>query len=157
MSEFTHAQFVGADEHYGVQRNDDYDLNYGATPPGLGWVAFAATMMTLVGGLYMVAGLVTLFESHYYGVNTAVLAVEESWTTRGWTQLILGVIVVGAGLALLRGYMWARIVAVVFAGLTIIENFLTMAASPVWNLILIGLAILAIHAIIVHGGEAKEA
>ena len=157
MSEFTHAQFVGADEHYGVHRNDDYDLDYGPTPPGLGWLAFAATMMALVGGLYMVAGLVTLFESHYYEVNTAVLAVDESWTTKGWTQLILGVLVVGAGLALLRGYMWARIVAVVFVGLTIIENFLTMAASPVWNLLLIGLAILAIHAIIVHGHEAAEA
>jgi|1185.fasta_scaffold06404_2 hypothetical protein len=157
MSEFTHAQFVGADDHYGVRRNDDYDLNYGPTPPGVGWLAFAATMMALIGGLYMVAGLVTLFESHYYEVNTAVLAVDQSWTTLGWTQLILGVIVLGAGLALLRGYMWARIVAVVFAGLTVIQNFLTMAASPVWNLILIALAVLVIHSVIVHGREAAEA
>jgi len=121
--------------------------------PWLGWLAFAAIILSFGGVLQVIAAFVTLFRSHYYEVNTAVLVVDESWTTLGWTQLILGVVVTGAGIALLRGYLWARLVAVVVAGLTIVENVLSMAVSPVWNMLLIALALVSMYAVIVHGQE----
>ena len=120
----------------------------------MGWIAFAAVLMTLAGGLYVIAGLVTLFESHYYEVSTAVLTVDQSWATLGWTQLILGVVAIAAGFALVRGLLWARVIAIVFSGLSIIQNLLTIGASPVWNLLLIGLAVMVIYGCIVHGREA---
>jgi hypothetical protein len=154
MAEVPHAQFVQADRQHGVHR----DTGGGRTGVSgwVGWVVFAGVMMAVLGGLYMVAGLVTLFESHYYEVSTAVLAVDQSWTTLGWTQLILGALAVVAGVALLGGRLWARIVAVAVAGLTVVENFLQMAASPVWSMLLIGLALLAIYAIVVHGREVTR-
>jgi hypothetical protein len=151
MSEIPHTDFIQAEQQY---RADRY-APMGGPPmsPWEGWVAFAAVVMGMVGGLYIVAGMVTLFNSAYYEVNTAVLAVDESWIALGWTQVILGVLAVVAAVALLRGRLWARTLAVVLAALTIVENFLEMAASPVWNLILIGLAVTAIYAIVVHGRE----
>ena len=156
MSDMPHAQFVRAQDQYGAYRPEDYD-GYGDGPPassGVGWLAFAAVLLTLTGGLYVIAGLVTLFESHYYEVSTKVLTVDQSWTTLGWTQLLLGALVVAAGFALVRGYLWARAIAVVVAGLSLIQNFLTIGASPVWNLLLIGLAVMVIYACIVHGRDA---
>lgn len=159
MSEWTHAEFAQAEQRHGQQRHEQYQYEEAAGPssPWVGWLAFAALVMAVTGGLYIVAGLVTLFDSRYYEVNTAVLTVDQSWTVLGWTQLILGVLVVAAGVTLLRGHLWARLLAVLFAGLTIVENFLDMAAAPVWHLLLIGLAVVAIYAIIVHGREAVRA
>ena len=155
MTETPHGQFMKAEQQY---RLEQYGPLEGSTKMSAweGWISFAAVMMALVGGLYILAGMVTLFQSHYYEVNTAVLAVDTGWTVLGWTQVILGVLAVVAAVGLLRGQLWARLVAILLAGLTIVENFLEMAASPVWNLILIGLAFMAIFAIIVHGRELKR-
>jgi len=154
MTETPHGQFMKAEQQYRVEQ---YAPMEGAEmSPWEGWVAFAAVLMGMFGGLYIVAGMVTLFQSHYYEVNTAVLSVDTGWTVLGWTQVILGVLAVVAAVALLRGRLWARLVAVLLAVLTIVENFLEMAASPVWNLILIGLAFTAIFAIVVHGRELKR-
>ena len=151
MTETPHGQFMKAEQQY---RREQYaPLEGSAMSAWEGWVAFAAVLMAMVGGLYILAGMVTLFESHYYEVNTAVLSVDTSWTVLGWTQVLLGVLAVVAAVGLLRGQLWARLVAVLLAGLTIVENFLEMAASPIWNLILIGLAVMAIFAIVVHGRE----
>ena len=153
MTEIPRGQFIQAEQQY---RADRYaPLDGAAMSPWEGWVAFAAVLMAMLGGIYIVAGLVTLFESHYYEVNTAVLAVDQSWTVLGWTQVILGVLAVAAGVALLRGRLWARLVAVLLAALTIVENFLEMAASPVWNLILIGLAFMVIFAVVVQGRDLE--
>ena len=156
MSQMPHASFVQADAHYGVQRHGGYET-YESTSPWAGWLAFAAVVMTLMGGLYVVAGLVTLLHSSYYKVNTTALTVDLSWRTLGWTQLILGVLIAAAGISLVRGHVWARAVAVVVAGVGLIENFLTIGASPVWNLIQIALAIMVIYAVVVHGRAAQTA
>jgi hypothetical protein len=153
MTEIPRGQFIQAEQQYRAERYAPLDAP--AMSPWEGWVAFAAVLMAMLGGIYIVAGLVTLFESHYYEVNTAVLAVDQSWTVLGWTQVILGVLAVAAGVALLRGRLWARLVAVLLAALTIVENFLEMAASPVWNLILIGLAFMVIFAVVVHGRDLE--
>jgi hypothetical protein len=155
MTDLPRAQFVRAQDQYGAYRPEDY-AGYGDGGPssrGAGWIAFAAVLMALAGGLYVIAGFVTLFESRYYEVNTSVLTVDQSWTVLGWTQLILGVLVLAAGFALARGYVWARIVAIVLAGVAIVENFLNIAAAPVWHLLLIGLAIMIVYACIVQGQD----
>jgi hypothetical protein len=155
MSEMPHADFIQAEQAYRAERyaptGDEPRMSRWE-----GWIAFAAVIMAMFGGLYIVAGMVTLFNARYYEVNTAVLALDESWTALGWTQLILGVLVVVAAVGLLRARLWARIAAVVLAGLTIVENFVEMAASPLWNMILIGLAVVAIYAIVVHGRDAAS-
>ena len=127
------------------------------TSPWTGWLAFASLIMILMGALYVAAGFVTLFQSSYYEINTSRLAVDESWTTLAWTQIILGAIVIAAGVALLGGYIWARAIAVLFAALTIVENFVQIASSPAWNLLLITLAVVAIFAIVVHGRDGRDA
>ena len=154
MTQTPHGEFMKAEQQYRLEQ--DGPLDGSAMSPWEGWIAFAAVLMAMFGGLYIVAGLVTLFESRYYEVNTAVLSVDTSWTVLGWTQVVLGVLAVGAAVALLRGRLWARLAAILIAGLTIVENFLEMAASPVWNLILIGLALMAIFAIVVHGRDAAD-
>jgi hypothetical protein len=79
------------------------------------------------------------------------------YTTWGWIHLLGGGIMAAAGLGLLVGQMWARVVAVLLAMVSAIVNVLFLAAYPLWSLIMITLALLVVWAVIVHGSEMKDA
>src|SRR5690349_22255685 len=77
-----------------------------------GWIVFAGTMMLMLGSFHAVAGLVALFKDDYYLVRPSGLVVNVDYTTWGWTHIVLGLVIAGAGFGLFVGAMWARVVAV---------------------------------------------
>lgn len=121
----------------------------------VGWIVFAATLMIIVGAFHAIEGLVALFKDSYYLVGKSGLTVQVDYTTWGWVHLIGGVIVALAGVGLFTGRMWARVVGVVVASLSMLLNFAFLAAFPVWCSLIIALDVFIILAITVHGGEMK--
>jgi hypothetical protein len=119
---------------------------------GVGWIYFAAVMMMVVGGLEAIAGLTGIFKEGFYVVSQNALLVFnfKAW---GWTSLLLGIIIFVAGAELLRGAVWARAIAVVLAGLSILANMAFMSAYPLWSILIIVIDVLIIHALVVRGGE----
>jgi hypothetical protein len=72
-------------------------------------------------------------------------------------HLLGGVLAVVAGAGNLSGaHRWARTTGVVVAGLSAVVNLGFLAASPVWSMLLIGIDVLVIDALTVHGWEIKE-
>jgi hypothetical protein len=122
----------------------------------VGWVAFAAAMMILVGSFHFLAGLVALFQDDYFLVGSSGLMVSVDYTTWGWAHMIGGVILAGSGVALFSGKVWARVVAVVLAMLSAVVNLSFLAAYPIWSAIMIAVDILVIWALIVHGDELRD-
>ena len=121
-----------------------------------GWVVFAGIMMMLVGILHALDGLVAIVKDQvYYTGANARLVVSVDYTTWGWVHLIVGVVVVLAGFAVLTGAMWARIVAICLACLSVILNIAFLAAYPVWSLTIIAFDVVTIYALAVHGRELK--
>src|SRR4051812_32410001 len=145
MSELPYSRFAQGDQRDDIRRFQS-DPGDRITSPWTGWLAFASVIMILMGGLHVCAGFVTLFQSHYYEINTSRLAVDESWTTLAWTQIILGVLVVAAGVALFGGYLWARAIAVLFSLLALVEDLLPIPSSPGWELPPVAPALLAVFA-----------
>jgi hypothetical protein len=122
----------------------------------VGWIGFAAIMMMLLGTFHAIEGLVALFQDQYFLVGKSGLTVHVDYTTWGWIHIIGGVIVVGAGVALLTGKMWARAVAVAVAAVSAIVNIGFLSAYPVWSTIMIAFDVLVIWAVTVHGSELKH-
>ena len=60
----------------------------------------------------MIQGVSALFQDEYYLVGANGLTMQLDYTQWGLTHVILGVVVAAAGLALLVGQVWARVVAV---------------------------------------------
>ena len=121
-----------------------------------GWVVFASVILMVVGVFTAVQGLVALIgPSTYY-----VVAGGDLWlldvTGWAWWNLILGVLLVLASLALLAGQTWARVVAVILVIVNAISQLLLIPAQPWWSLIVIAIDILVIYALIVHGRELRE-
>jgi hypothetical protein len=117
-----------------------------------GWVFFAGFMMLITGFLQMVAGLTALLDHKYYVVTNKALLVFN-FNTWGWIDLIVGLFVLLAGMAVVGGHAWGRIVGVFLAILTIIANFAFIAAYPLWSIIVIIVSALIIYALTVHGNE----
>jgi hypothetical protein len=120
-----------------------------------GWIAFASIMMVMLGSFHAFQGLVALLDDDYYLVPKSGLAIHVNYTGWGWIHLILGGIIALAGLCLLAGQLWARIVAVAAALVSAIVNVAFLAAFPVWSALMVVLDIVVIWAVIVHGREMK--
>jgi hypothetical protein len=122
----------------------------------VGWVVFAGLMMVLLGSFHIIQGLIALFQDDYFLVGKSGLTVHLDYTAWGWIQLIGGLIVLCAGVAVFAGKVWARTIAVIVALLSAIVNIGFLAAYPIWSTIMITLDIVIIWALTVHGGELRE-
>src|SRR4051794_31468372 len=122
----------------------------------VGWIVFAAVMMIMVGILHAIEGFVALFKDTYYLVGKSGLVFTMDYTAWGWTHLIVGLLVAGAGAALFTGRMWARIVGIGVALLSMLANFTFAGAYPLWSLVIITVDVLVIYALTVHGKEMRE-
>jgi hypothetical protein len=122
----------------------------------VGWIGFAAVLMFILGAFHAIQGLVALFRDEYYVVSESGLVVDIDYTAWGWTHLILGILVCAAGLGLLVGKTWARVVAVLVAVVSVFVNLGFLSAYPVWSTMMIAMDVLVIWAVIVHGDEMRS-
>lgn len=121
----------------------------------VGWVYFAAFFLVLEGMFQLIAGLVLLFNQDVVvATDKAVWFVDVA--TWGWAYLLIGTIVLFAGIALFKGETWARVLAVIFACISAVVNFMFIPIYPVWAIIVLTVDVLVIYAVLVHGAEAKK-
>lgn len=131
---------------------------YAAEPEVTGWVGwiwFAGTMMIIAGALNMFYGIVALVNDTWVGWSSTGRALVFDLTGWGWVHVIVGAVVLLAGIGLFSGNVLARIVGVVAAAISIFANFLFVPAFPLWTLTVITIDVLVIWAILAHGGELR--
>jgi hypothetical protein len=120
-----------------------------------GWITFAGVMMVLLGAFQVIEGLVALLARGFYAVGPEGLVVSVDYNTWGWIHLIIGLVAVAAGLGVMTGQTWARVVGIVFAGLSALVNLAFMAAYPFWSVVVIFVDIVVIYALSVHGRQMQ--
>lgn len=123
----------------------------------LGWIVFAGTMMIMLGFFQAIEGLVALFDDGYYLVANDGLVVSADFTVWGWVHLLTGLVALGAGIGVIMGQTWARVIGVIVAMFSAVANLAFLAAYPIWSVLAITLDIIVIYALTVHGREAKAA
>lgn len=122
----------------------------------VGWVLFGGVMLILLGTFQAIAGFVGIFDDGYYVATPNQLVLHMDYTAWGWIHLALGVAAVAAGYGVMAGKLWARIYAIVLAGISAIANLMFIGAYPVWGVIIITFDVLVIWALAVHGNEVER-
>jgi hypothetical protein len=112
----------------------------------VGFTAFAAMMMVLIGFFQASMGLVAVFNQDFY-VRTENYLFALDVGTWGWIHLIWGVIVLLAGFSVLSGQTWARAVGTIIAIVSAIQAFAFIPYQPFWSIIVISLSVLVIWAL----------
>jgi hypothetical protein len=129
------------------------DIQIGRTTRWVGFLYFAGVMVMLAGLLEMTQGLVALLRTDYYTVSSDGLLIAMDYTAWGWLHLGIAAILMVTGVGLFVGKMWSRVLGIVIATLSILVNIAFFPAYPIWGVLVIGMSVLVIYALIVHGRE----
>ena len=116
----------------------------------VGYSVFAAVMLMMIGVFLYMAGLVGIIDDEFY-VVTGNWVFEFDVTTWGWMHLIGGVLVVLAGMSVLKGHMYGRIIGTWVAAVSAVVNFAWLPYQPWWSILMIVLSVAVIWALTVHG------
>jgi len=112
----------------------------------VGALAFAGSLMIIIGAFSAIAGLAAIIDDDYFVVVRGY-AFDLDVTAWGWIHLILGLAVLATGIGLLAGTAWAGIVAIVLAVLVAIDYFFFIPYAPFWSLLVIALCVWVIWAV----------
>lgn len=132
--------------------------------PGKSHLTFAGGMIRVGGILLIIAGLwegfigtVALFKQTLYVIGAKWVA-EFDLTAWGWIHILLGLALIAVGIFVLRGALWASILAIIVCGLSALANFAWLPYYPLWSILIIAVDVLVIWALAfhreaVHGGS----
>jgi hypothetical protein len=117
-----------------------------------GFAVFAAVMMMTIGVLHVLEGLAAIIRNQFF-VVAANYAFHLDVTAWGWLHLILGIVIAIAGFFVIRGVLWARMVGILVAAVSLVANFLSMPYYPFWAFMIIALVAAVIWALCVFHPE----
>ena len=104
----------------------------------IGGVTFAASILGLVGIFQIVAGLAAIIDDEFF-VVTQNYTFDIDTSAWGWIHLLLGALMLGTCIGLIRGQMWAALTAIFLAVLSAVANFFFIPYYPFWSILVIAL------------------
>ena len=122
----------------------------------VGWIYFAGVVLLIGAAIDIIYGLMAII-----GPNTAYFVGSQGGVASfnvagwGWWSLIIGLAMVVLAFFLLTGRTWARILVTIVVAVNAVSHVLSLPAQPWWAIIMIGLDILVIYAVTVHGRELR--
>jgi hypothetical protein len=148
---------AGYEQRVGAQRGAPYaETGYeGEVSPGrAGGMMLAAVLMVFSGLVTFFDGIVGIVHGTFFPTVTNY-AFTFGATGRGIVNMALGAVIFAAGVCLLLGMLWARMVGVVLAVFIGIYNFLILPWYPIWSIILIALNVYIIWALATAGRRER--
>ena len=122
------------------------------SPWANGLTIFAAAMMMIIGFWQALAGIAAIGQDKVYAATPEYIYAFDV-TGWGWIHLLLGILIVCAGVAVFLGSTWARVVGILLASLSMIANFLFIPHYPIWSLTIIALDAAVIWALATYRRE----
>jgi hypothetical protein len=130
-----------------AQRYDQTAETESPSGMAIAFTTVAAVLMTMSGAWNILEGIAAIARGSFF-VVLPNYAYNLSVTGWGWFHLILGIVVLAAGLALFWDKFWARATGVVVAAISAIVNFLFIPYQPVWSIVIIALDLAVIWALL---------
>ena len=123
----------------------------------VGWISFAGFLMMIVGGFKILQGLGWVINSNNLFPENKDAILGQNANSWGWFMIVLGTVLLLAGLAVFSGNVLARTVGVIAAIVSAFSAFASMTFYPFLGLVVIGMDIAIIWALTVHGRDIQKA
>ena len=123
---------------------------------GVGRAVFVAVLFLMIGVLNVIYGIAAIGNAHFFDNTQFVFSSLHTW---GWITVIVGVIQITAGLSLMSGGGYGRVIGIIAATIGAFESLLSVGgAHPWWSLAIFALCIYVLHGLIIYGeGTPAEA
>jgi hypothetical protein len=126
-----------------------------ATSKTSGWVVFAGLITAIAALANLVFGLSLLINDEWLVLTSDELLIFD-FTTAGVIYLIFAAFQFFVALGIFSGELWARVLGIIGASLGIIAQMSFMSIYPQWAWLIIGVDVLVIYALAVHGDDVGE-
>jgi hypothetical protein len=122
----------------------------GRSLAAMGGHVLASALMILSGLVTVFVGITGVISGGFFG-TVPTYTYYFSVFGRGITDLVIGAVIVAAGVCLLLGMLWARVVGVALAVISAVANFLFLPYYPLWGIVVIAIDIFIIWALATGG------
>jgi hypothetical protein len=133
----------------------------GRTTPGAdtGWLAYCGILVLIGGVLNVIWGIAAIDGANFFVANAHyVISDLNLW---GWVSLVIGAVLIAAGVGIFAGARWAVWAGIAFASVNAIVQLLAIPSYPLWSLAVFALDLLAVYGLLTHGtnmsGESTAA
>ena len=117
---------------------------------------FAATLLLLVGTINIIYGIGALDDARIFVNDTRFIL--DDLNRMGWVLIILGVIQLTAGLSLIAGNTYGRVVGIIAGSLGAIGALFSIGGNdPWWSLGVFALCVWVVYGLIVFGEDERAA
>lgn len=124
---------------------------------GQGWVVFSGIMLMLAGVNLFLNGLWALNASSRVeaAFDDTLLFSDGNLDVWGWIYLVVGLVLVAAGIAVLGRAQWARWVGILAASIGAISAFFWLFNPNFWvsSLVAVVLNVLVVYGLVSYGGN----
>jgi hypothetical protein len=112
----------------------------------------AGALMIISGATAFLAGLAMVIRGGFFVYHAGY---AYHFTTKGWgfIELVIGGLIFFAGVCVILGMTWARVLGVVLATLGAISSFLIIPFYPLWSIVLIAVYLFIIWALVHRGRD----
>lgn len=125
-----------------------------SVPSDYRWVQFASFVLGFTGVLRVFDALWAFgYGGSVQSLKHAILG--DNMTTYGWLWLALGIVLMGAAIAVLYLSEAGRIIGVTCAAIGALAAMVWMPYYPVWSLTYVGLAVTVIYALVVKWSRMR--
>jgi len=120
---------------------------------GDGWIVFASAALIFAGAMRIIDAI---WAFSYKGqlpnkLQDAVLG--DNLKNYGWWWLIVGIILIGAGIGVLSRGQFSRWIGIIGAAIAALSAMAWMPYYPVWSLIYVAIAFFVLYGLSVYGGR----
>lgn len=119
-----------------------------------GWIIFASTLLVLGSISQFATGLTMVFNSEWVQFNTGDAVVDIK--IHGWISLAIGILMVAAAWGVIGARTWARVVGIVFGGITVLNGILMIPTYAVLGIVIAAFGGMVIYALTVRGKDVAS-
>lgn len=152
------AEASGASRGQSRDASGTYDYPQGAgvheegrARVGVGIGRGLAGFLLILNGLYgFLVGLAAVIKGGFFVVHNGY---AYNWSIHGWgwLQLIIGCVLFAAGVCVLLGMVWARVLGAILAGFSATSSFLFIPYYPLWSIVVIAIDVFIVWALVSSG------
>jgi len=133
--------------------SDTGQVDYGTPLRGAGWLAFAGTLL-VVGGAFKILDALWAFKyDDELSDDVQTVIFEGDLNAWGWVWLVIGIVLIIAGIAVVSGSEWARWFGIFVATVAAIGFLPWIYYKPLWTILSVTLAVMVIYALAIYGGR----
>ena len=131
------------------------DIDYSVTGRTSGWVVFSGAVLIVAAVANLLYGITLLVHEDWI-VLTPEALIRFDLTSMGIALLITAALQFLVAMGVFNGELWARILGIIIAGLSVLTQMSFMSVYPAWSWLVIIIDGLVIYGLSVHGDEVAE-